>query len=89
GVASMGIMKVITDPRTSVSQSLAALLSAELTDNAAWELLIAVADEMGLEEMADEFGQALRQEEEHLRDVRQWYEQAVLSDTGAQATIRH
>lgn len=89
GVASMGLMKVITDPRTSVSQSLAALLSVELTDNAAWELLIALADEMGLEELADEFGQALRQEEEHLRDVRQWYEQSVLSDAGAKETVKH
>jgi ferritin-like metal-binding protein YciE len=85
GVASMGIQKVITDPRTSIGQSLEAMLTVEMTDNAAWELLIALCEEMGLDEMADQFGQALRQEEEHLQQVRQWYEQAVLSEAGVQS----
>lgn len=89
GVASMGIQKVLSDPRTSIGQCLEAMLSAELTDNAAWELLIALSDEMGLEEMADEFGIALRQEEEHLQQIRQWYEQPVLSDAGVDAATKH
>jgi ferritin-like metal-binding protein YciE len=89
GVASMGIQKVIGDPRTTIGQCLEAMLSAELTDNAAWELLVALADQMGLEEMADQFSQALREEEEHLRDVRQWYEQSVLSDAGVRAATKH
>lgn len=77
GVAASGLMKVIMDPRTSISQSLEAMLSIELTDNAAWELLIKLADDMGLEDMADKFRHALQQENVHLEYVKQWYEQSV------------
>lgn len=89
GVASMGIMKVITDPRTSIGQCLEAMLIAELTDNAAWELLVELSDEMGLEDIADQFGQALRQEEVHLQEIRRWYEQSVMTDAGVQASAKH
>lgn len=40
GVASRGVLKVMADPRTTVGQCLDALLTAELTDHAGWELLI-------------------------------------------------
>src|SRR5690606_17104124 len=53
GVASMGIMQVLTDPRTTLSQGLEALLSIELIDNAAWELLLELCEEMKLDEMAE------------------------------------
>lgn len=79
GVAASGLMKVITDPRTSVSQSLQAMLALELTDNAAWELLIKLAEDMGLDEMAEEFQHALGQENIHLEQVRSWYEASVRS----------
>lgn len=77
GVAASGLMKVIMDPRTSVSQSLEAMLSIELTDNAAWELLIKLAEDMGLSDMADKFRHALQQENVHLEYVKQWYEASV------------
>ena len=77
GVAAMGLMKVIQDPRASVSQSLEAMLSLELTDNAAWELLIELAKDMGHKDMAKQFAQAHDQEQEHLLYVRQWYEESV------------
>ncbi|ARU27211.1 ferritin-like domain-containing protein [Cellvibrio sp. PSBB006] len=77
GVAASGLMKVIMDPRTSVSQSLEAMLSIELTDNAAWELLIKLAEDMGLSDMADKFRHALQQENVHLETVKQWYEESV------------
>jgi ferritin-like protein len=80
GVASMGIMQVLTDPRTDVPQCLNALLTAELTDNAGWELLINLADTMGHDDMADDFRTALGQEEIHLQSVRQWLEDAVISE---------
>lgn len=80
GVAAMGLMKVITDPRTSTSQSLEAMLSIELTDNAAWELLIKLADDMGLADMAKKFNHALKQENIHLEQVKQWYEESVRSE---------
>src|SRR5919205_1985527 len=47
GVASLGIMQVLTDPRSSMAQCLQAMLTAELTDNAGWELLINLADNLG------------------------------------------
>lgn len=77
GVAASGLMKVIMDPRTSISQSLEAMLSIELTDNAAWELLIKLAEDMGLGDMADKFRHALQQENVHLETVKQWYEASV------------
>lgn len=80
GMAAIGLMKVITDPRTSISQSLEAMLSIELTDNAAWELLIKLADDMGLSDMAKKFNHALTQEAIHLEQVKQWYEESVRSE---------
>lgn len=82
GVAALGLMKVIQDPRTSVVQSLEALLSIELTDNAAWELLQQLAREMTLEAIADQFHQAEEQEDRHLATVRQWYRMAVREEAG-------
>jgi ferritin-like metal-binding protein YciE len=79
GVASSGMMKVITDPRTSISQCLQAMLAIELADNAAWELLILLAQDMGMKDMAQQFERALQQEDMHLREVRDWYERSVRS----------
>jgi hypothetical protein len=70
-------MKVIMDPRTSVSQSLQAMLALELADNAAWELLISLANDMGMEDMAEQFKHALMQEDTHLSNVREWYDQSI------------
>ena len=77
GVAASGLMKVITDPRTSASQCLQAMLAIELADNAAWELLILLAQDMGMTDMAQQFEHALQQEDVHLREVREWYEKSV------------
>lgn len=78
GVASMGIMQVLTDPRTSMPQSLQALLTAELTDNAGWELLIELASNLGYDDMRQEFETALAHEEEHLQNVRDWLSDLIL-----------
>lgn len=78
GVASMGILQVVTDPRTSMAQCLQALLTAELTDNAGWELLIELADNLGQDEMKTEFERALANEEIHLQNVRTWLSECVL-----------
>lgn len=78
GVASMGIMQVLTDPRSSMAQCLQAILTAELTDNAGWELLIKLADNLGHQEMVDDFESALAREEVHLQNVRTWLSESVL-----------
>lgn len=82
GVASLGLMKVIQDPRTSVVQSLEALLTLELADNAAWELLQQLAREMTMDAIADQFHLAEEQEDRHLATVRQWYQAAVREEAG-------
>ena len=82
-VASLGIMQVLTDPRTSVPQCLQALLTAELTDNDGWQLLINLAEELGHAGMAAEFQTALASEETHLVSVRGWLEEHVLAQAQA------
>ena len=77
-VASMGIMQVLTDPRSSVPQCLQALLTAELTDNAGWELLIEMASTIGYDDMRERFETALAHEEEHLQNVRDWVSNSIL-----------
>jgi len=78
GVASMGILQVVTDPRTTMPQCLSAMLTAELTDNAGWELLIELAENLGYDEMKLEFETALQHEERHLQNVRNWLSDCVL-----------
>ena len=83
GVASMGLVKVLADPRTSLPQGLEALLTAELVDNAEWELLIELTDGLGMSDTADQFRSALQEEQEHLSKVKRWYQQAILQESGA------
>jgi len=78
GVTSLGIMQVLTDPRSSLAQCLQAMLTAELTDNDGWQLLIKLADNLGFEDMRTEFETALEHEEEHLVNVRNWLSECVL-----------
>jgi bacterioferritin (cytochrome b1) len=79
GVASLGILQVLTDPRTSVTQCLQAMLTAELTDNDGWQLLINVAENLGYPELVKDFENALVREEEHLVNVRGWLSDLVLA----------
>ena len=70
--ASSGLMQVVSDPRTTLAQCLNAMLTAELTDNAGWELLIELADRAGEDDLAGEFLGALAEEQEHLLIVKSW-----------------
>jgi bacterioferritin (cytochrome b1) len=80
GVASLGIVQVLTDPRSSMAQCLQAMLTAELTDNDGWQLLIKLADNLGHDELKAEFETALANEEEHLLNVRAWLSECVLDN---------
>ncbi len=82
-VSSLGLIQVLTDPRTNVAQCLQAILTAELTDNAGWELLITLAGEVGHEELVEEFRVALASEASHLTRVRGWLEAQVLAQAQA------
>lgn len=82
GVEAIGLVQVLTDPRTSIGQGLGAVLAAELVDNASWEVLVDLARTFGMEDMAQRFEEALHAEEEHLRKVREW----MIASTMAEAT---
>jgi len=69
---TMGVLKVVADPRTTVSQCLEAILTAELVDNDCWGVLVKMMQEQGLEDEAEEFQEALAEEQEHLQKVRTW-----------------
>jgi hypothetical protein len=77
GVELMGLVQVLNDPRTTIAQSLHAIVTAELSDKAGWETLIALADEHGLSDMVTSFTVALNDEREHLALVQTWYEEAI------------
>lgn len=80
GVAGSGLVKVLTDPRATVAQCLHAILSAELIDNAGWEELSLLARQLGEEELADQFQDALREEEAHLAQIREWVTRATINE---------
>jgi hypothetical protein len=72
GVASQGLMQVVTDPRTSLRECLEVLLKAELLDNQGWTMLIQLAESFDQGEMADRFREAEAAEALHLARVRGW-----------------
>ena len=54
----------------SIPHDFHALLTAELADNAGWDLLVQIADEFGDSEAKKEFSKRLQEEEKHLLFVR-------------------
>ncbi|WP_019143120.1 ferritin-like domain-containing protein [Noviherbaspirillum massiliense] len=78
GVESMGLLQVVTDARTSVAQSLHAILVAEMTDNHGWEGLITLAEAQNHDQMAADFRAALEAERSHLQQVETWFNEATL-----------
>ena len=79
-VASSGLMQVLNDPRTTLAQCLGAMLTAELTDNAGWELLITLAEQAGQSQLTGRFLGALAQEQEHLATIKAWLTSIVAED---------
>jgi ferritin-like protein len=81
-VLSMGVPQVLNDARTTMAQGLEAILIAELADNDGWAVLVDLARAMGQDELAADFERALREEEEHLRDVRAWIHAGTMAQAG-------
>jgi len=71
-VLSNGAVEVVSDPRTTIAQSLQALLTAELADNDGWQMLGELAAQLGLEELEQQCRSAFEKEQEHLEKVRRW-----------------
>jgi hypothetical protein len=70
--AGAGLGHVLTDPRTTLVQSLEAILIAELADHECWEALVELADTAGHADLAEAFKVALSDETRHLEQVRSW-----------------
>jgi rubrerythrin len=85
-VEAIGLFQVLKDPHTSLSQSLHAVLTAELSDSVGWETLVALAHEHGQLQLAEGFSDALLQERRHLAMLQTWYEQAVGLDASMVAS---
>jgi rubrerythrin len=71
-VETMGIVQVLSDPRTTLTDGLHAMLVAELVDTDAWQELIDIAHDLGQEPLVQRFAKALAQERDHLVHLRAW-----------------
>jgi len=80
GVLSLGILQVVSDPRTTLAQSLQAMLNAELADNDGWQMLIDLSSNLGRADLETPFKKALEAEQEHLENVRVWLEEMTLKE---------
>ena len=80
GVQAMGLWQSVTDPRTTLAQCLNTMLAAELVDNAGWELLITLAESSGHDDLAKRFHMALKEEGEHLMQVRAWVQELTMAE---------
>jgi len=67
---SKGIEEIILDGDNDAMHLFHALLTAELADNAGWDLLVELADEAGDRDAKRAFKKCLHEEEEHLVFVR-------------------
>jgi hypothetical protein len=76
-VASKGLIEVLTDPRSTLSECLKTILIAELADNDSWAVLADLAERLGHDEWAERFRDALITEEEHLTRVRSWVKASI------------
>lgn len=77
GVEAIGLVQVVTDPRTTLAQSLHAILVAEMTDNNGWDQLIVLAQDNGQNAMVTDFDAARNEERTHLQSVQRWLEEAT------------
>jgi len=68
---STGIQRVILDGHQKVPHLIHALLTAELADNAGWDLLVKLADDAGDREAKVQFMRRLAEEAKHLLFVRE------------------
>jgi hypothetical protein len=80
GVQAMGLLQSVSDPRTSLVQTLSSLMAAELIDVASWEMLSRLARSMGRDDLADRFDEATEHETEHLTTISGWYEGLLNAD---------
>jgi rubrerythrin len=87
GVATSGILKVLTDSRSTFTHCLHAMHIAELADNEAWVMLADLAEELDHDEMAASFRVAVIDEGRHLDSVREWLLSALEGQAGVEPSL--
>jgi hypothetical protein len=70
----------VSDPRTTIPQTLQAVLSAELADNDGWQMLNELAGQLGRSDLATKCAKAFQEEQEHLENVRGWLSEMTLTE---------
>ena len=80
GVLSHGVLQIVSDPRTTIPQTLQAMLTAELADNDGWQMLKELARELGNSTLEKQCEKAFQEEQEHLENVRTWLSETTLSE---------
>jgi rubrerythrin len=85
-VASMGIIQVLTDPRTTFTQCLDAVLIAELADTDGWTMLADLCEAIGQNELATQFRTAEEEEQRHVTLVREWLASALIGQARQEPT---
>jgi rubrerythrin len=78
GVAGLGWVQVLTDPRTTLTQCLDVMLVVELGDNDSWMMLADLAESLGFDDLTTKFRTAMTEEEDHLAKLRTWVTRAVM-----------
>lgn len=87
GVLSHGVLQVVSDPRTTIAQTLQAILTAELADNDGWQMLQYLTEQLGYDDLAKQCAEALQQEQEHLQSVRTWLSNMTLTEAVGEAGL--
>ncbi|WP_437683873.1 DUF892 family protein [Sorangium sp. So ce131] len=77
---SQGLEKVVLDGDQNPAHLFHALLTAELVDNAGWQLLLELADEADDDEAREAFRRRLHEEEEHLIFTREIVERLTRTE---------
>jgi hypothetical protein len=80
GVLSHGVVQIVSDPRTTIVQTLQAMLTAELADNDGWQLLQELAAEVGQTDLERQCRKAFEEEQKHLEKVRGWLSAMTLDE---------
>ncbi|MGH7846525.1 MAG: ferritin-like domain-containing protein [Candidatus Binatia bacterium] len=80
GVLSHGVLQIVSDPRTTIPQTLQAMLNAELADNDGWQMLKDLVGKLGYSDLEQKCEKAFQEEQEHLENVRAWLSEITLSE---------
>jgi rubrerythrin len=80
GVLSHGVLQIVSDSRTTIPQTLQAILTAELADNDGWQMLKELAAKLQYSDLEKQCEKAFQEEQEHLENVRGWLSAMTLTE---------